>query len=258
MSVLVKSEFIKQCKGVDADKLKISDSEKLYVSVKYDGVYVQVHKTGDVVQFFTSSGKEFSCIYCAEFKKLDFDFKIETEYTVDGGKLGTRFKANQEIQKAVKDSSFELTGKFMIFDSLESGVARIYRDFTFPKVDEFESVFNYLMDFLEAKSLMKQNLKDGWEGFFLIKPSHIQEGKKSKDAVKLKHKFTADLIATGVDGLCVSLVDENGVVAKVTVGSDVAAMVEPGVTVVEIEYEQIIKSYNVAVFKDIRFDKMAS
>lgn len=248
-------KFIPQCKGTDADKLNISNSEMFYSSIKYDGVYIQIQKEGDKVSFFTSSGKEFSCVYAAEFLKLDFDFKIETEYICDGGKLGTRAKADNEIKKAVKDSTFPLTGKFMIFDSLESDVARIDRDFSFPKSKEFESVFNYLMDFKEAKDLMSQNLKDGWEGLFLIKPSHMQAGKKSKDAIKLKHKFTADLVCVGWDGYYLLLQDDDGLTAKVA-ARGMEDHIKEG-DIVEIEYEQIIKTYNVAVFKGVRHDKMA-
>ena len=253
------SEFIKQCKGVDADKLNISDDEMFYCSIKYDGVYVQIHKTGDVVQFFTSGGKEFYCSYGEEFKKLDFDFKVETEYTVDGGKLGTRFKADQEIKQVVKDSSFQLTGQFMIFDSLEDNVPYIERRFEILLVKDFiNSVFKHTISYKEARELLQNVSADGWEGLFLVRPSHIQvAGKKSKDAIKLKKKFTADLVVTSIDGFYLSLIDEEtGMTTKVSVGADVANMVEIG-HIVEIEYEQIVKTYNICVFKDIRFDKMS-
>lgn len=37
-------EFTKQCKGTDADKLKISDNEVFWYGKKYDGVYIQIQK----------------------------------------------------------------------------------------------------------------------------------------------------------------------------------------------------------------------
>jgi len=252
------SKFIKQCKGLDADKLKISDSEMFYCSIKYDGVYIQIHKTGDVIQFFTSSGKEFSCVYAADFLKLDFDFKIETEYICDGGKLGTRAKADNEIKKAVKDSSFQLTGMFMIHDSLEDGVAYEDRDFLLIGLSStHNSVFKHTMTYKEAKSKLLDVTKEGWEGLFLKKPTHIQvAGKKSKDAVKLKKKYTADLVCVGWDGIYLLLQGDDGLTAKVA-ASGMQEHITEGM-IVEIEYEQIIKTYNQATFKCIRHDKRSS
>jgi len=252
------SEFTKQCKGEDADKLKILDSELFYTSIKYDGVYIQMHKTGDLVQFFTSSGKEFSCVYAAEFAKLDFDFKIETEYICDGGKLGTRAKADNEIKKAVKDSSFQLTGEFMIFDAL-SGEYYEDRLGLFLKFlqNNFKVALGEEISFREAKEKLEEVAADGWEGLFLKKATHVQvAGKKSKDAVKLKKKYTADLVCVGWDGYYLLLQDDNGLTAKVA-ASGMQDYIKEG-DIVEIEYEQIIKTYNQAVFKAIRHDKMCS
>lgn len=254
-------KFIKQCKGIDANKANIQDSEMFYSSIKYDGIYVQIHKLGDTVKFFTSSGKEFYCSHGEEFKKLDFDFKVEAEYCVDFGKLGTRFKADNEIKKAVKDSSFQLTGAFVIFDSLEDTEfeKRLITIDKFSFSSEFYRCVNHsIVSYKEAKQKIEALSTFGWEGLFLIKASHIQvEGKKSRDAFKLKNKFTADLTIVSIDGIYLSLVDnENGLTAKVSVGKDVAEMVNIG-DIIEIEYEQIVKTYNHPVFKQIRYDKMA-
>ena len=254
-------EFIEQCKGLDADKLKISDSELFYSSIKYDGVYIQIQKEGDKVVFFTSSGKEFTCCYAVEFLKLDFDFKIETEYIVDGGKLGTRAKADNEIKKTVKDSSFELTGKFMVFDILNSG--RNFQDrfinsgYCFLSRNGcFERITHVSMTFAMGKNMLEGVIKEGLEGLYLIKPTHMQvPGKKSKDAVKLKNKLTADLVCVGWDGIYLLLQDDDGLTAKVA-ASGMQEYITEGM-VVEIEYEQIIKTYNHAVFKRIRHDKMS-
>jgi len=252
------SDFIKQCKGLDADKLTISDSEMFYCSIKYDGIYIQIHKTGSDVSFFTSSGKKFDCIFAAEFTKLDFDFKIETEYICDGGKLGTRAKADNEIKKAVKDSSFELTGKFMIFDVLRDELMFCER---LNILNDFNKNGFYIPCFNEesykiSRFKLEHFATDGWEGLFLKKGSHRNfAGKKSKDAVKLKHKFTADLVCTGWDGFYLLLQDDSGLTAKVA-ASGMQEHISEG-DIVEIEYEQIIKTYNQAVFKCIRHDKMA-
>ncbi len=96
------NSFIKQCKGIDADKAKIDDSELFYCSIKYDGVYVQIHKTGDTVDFFTSSGKKFYCSNGDDFKKLDFDFKIECEYICDAVNLAQLLKRIMRLKKLLK------------------------------------------------------------------------------------------------------------------------------------------------------------
>jgi hypothetical protein len=71
----------------------------------------------------------------------------------------------------------------------------------------------------------------------------------------LKHKFTADLVCVGWDGIYLLLQDDNGLTAKVA-ASGMQEHIHEG-DIVEIEYEQIIKTYNQAVFKCIRHDKMA-
>jgi len=254
------SKFITQCKAEDADKLKISPSEVFFSSIKYDGIYIQIHKTGDVVQFFTSSGKEFDCVYAAEFAKLDFDFKIETEYICDDGKLGTRFKADNEIKKAVKDSSFQLTGMFMVFDSLEADnefhARYVYTLRKFMGYHAFIDVaYHVEISYFEALNKLDLASEAEWEGLMLKKPTHIQKGKKSKDAVKLKKKYTADLVCTGWDGYYLLLQDDNGLTAKVA-ARGMEEHIKEG-DIVEIKYEQIIKTYNQATFKCIRHDKMA-
>lgn len=256
------SNFIQQSKGFDANKVKISDSEMFYVSIKYDGVYIQIHKSGDVVQFFTSSGKEFDCSLSSEFKKFDFDFIIETEYIVDGGKLGARAKANSEIKKSIKNPSFSLTGEFKIHDVLDFNNSDNF-DYDFRlRLQHFSNSFdgmfieNTLMKYSDAKDILKKCVENNEEGLFLKKPTHKHiVGKKTNGAIKLKNKLTADLCVSNINGLNVELVDENGLVAKIVASSQISNMLEIGY-IVEIEYEQIIHTYNQAVFKDIRFDKM--
>ena len=46
------SKFIKQCKGLDVNKLKLNDNDLFHCGIKYDGVYVQIHKIEDSVHFF--------------------------------------------------------------------------------------------------------------------------------------------------------------------------------------------------------------
>ena len=248
------SDFIKQCKGVDADKLNISDDEMFYSSIKYDGVYIQIHKAGDIVQFFTSSGKEFGYSHSKEFEKFDFDFKIECEYICDGGKLGARFKADNEIKKVVKDSSFLLTGEFKVFDILNSELVFSKRVEMLPMFGSMAVEYE-LSSFLAAKTILPVYSKNGTEGLFLKKPAHINlAAKKSKDAVKLKMKYTADLVCIGFDGNFLLLQGDDGLNTKVS-ASAMIEYISIG-DVIEIEYEQIVKTYVNTTFRCIRHDKV--
>lgn len=265
-------EFIKQCKGLDADKLNIADDEMFYESLKYDGVYIQIQKHGDLVSFFTSSGKEFACRFSEYFRKFDFNFKIETEYICDGGKLGTRAKADNEIKKVVKNSSFELTGQFVVTDIIGISKDSMLRDmtsflfeerllyflkFTYFEIEDYMPFFtatNSLISYSNAKKKLEVVADSGREGLFLKSPSHtILIGKKVKNAVKLKKKLTADLTCTGWDGIYLLLQDDDGLTAKVPC-SGMQDYISLG-DVVEIEYEQIINTYNIPVFKRVRDDK---
>ena len=248
------NEFILQCKGIDADKVNIPDYEMFYSSKKYDGIYIQIQKSRDDVSFYTSSGKEFSCIFAVEFSKYDFDFKIETEYICDGGKLGTRSKADNEIKKAVKDSNFQLTGEFKIHDVLRF-------DHLFCERLSILKKFDNVVEFdLISYSQTKQNLNivssDGWEGLFLKKATHIHRpGKRSNDAIKLKPKYTVDLPVFDIVKNWLWCKDDQNRIAKVQVGFDVAANTNIG-DIIEVQYEQIQKTYVQAVYVTHRYDKI--
>jgi ATP-dependent DNA ligase len=82
--------FRKQYKGKDLSK--VPESKLLrndwYVGPKYDGQYVQIHKNGDVIRFFTSGGKEYLIEELVEdLIQVDGDFIIEAEFN-DKGSTG--------------------------------------------------------------------------------------------------------------------------------------------------------------------------
>lgn len=187
------------------------------------------------------------------FLGFDFDFKIETEYICDGGKLGTRFKADNEIKKVIKDSTFALTGKFKVFDVLINELMFCERlkeleRFGYMAVSYSKYTFGNIKEKLEKVSL------NGDEGLFLKKDEHRNfAGKKVSNAIKLKKKFTADLEVIEIDGIYATLQDENGLIVKnLVVNMDCIKIGD----ILEIEYEQIAKTYVVPVFKSIRYDKM--
>ena len=250
------SNFIKQCKGLDSDKVSVADDVMFYASIKLDGIYIQIHKSGSNVTFFTSSGKEFWCNHASDFSKLDFDFKIEAEYIIKNGKLGLRSYADNEIKKAVKDNSFLLTGSFVIHDIIDLDLNFGNRLKTLKLFNDFNVSENTLINFSDAKDLLKSVSKDGFEGIFLKKSTHSYlPGKKSKDALKLKKKYTADLVVTAIDGKYVTCKDDNDIFINKLICRD-ANLIEVGF-IIEVEYEQLLHTYQVPVYKCIRWDKMS-
>jgi len=257
------NKFIKQCKATDADKLSISGNTMVLVSKKYYGVYIQIHKTGKNVTFYTSGGKEFTCKLGVNFQELPFDFKIETEYIINEGKFNILelAQADNEIKKVVKDNSFNLTGKFMIFDSIEfEQNARHRLDdlqcFHFGDRDIFQVVENIYVPYSFCKEELIRVQGEGYEGLVAKKPSHMHiEGKKSTDSFKIKPYYSVDIPITSVVKKMLWCTDKEGRIAKVSVGKDVLEFAKVG-DIVEVKYEQIHKTYVQAVYIRHRFDKM--
>ena len=88
-------EFIPQYKGKDLNKVNDKHRKnEYYTGIKYDGNYVQIHKFGDQVMFFTSGGKPFM-LDDVEKQLVEanphINFIIETEHIgLTNGKLGSR------------------------------------------------------------------------------------------------------------------------------------------------------------------------
>ena len=285
--------MLAQCKGKDLAKVPKSKllQDGWYPSVKYDGNYVQIHKTGNEVKFYTSGGKEFYLGFIAN-KLIEMNplvnFVIECEWIAEtDGKLGSRtrcstgsYRANfiKGIQSGVNYSKV----RFKVFDIIEFDSSiitmparTIFKDrikffnlLKFPM--QIEPVSRYEKTFTLENIDTKSMVKEGWEGLFIKHESHIYEpGKRVNTAIKLKLRPTADLLCIDVlkgegkyEEMIGSLVlrDKEGRVVSVGSGLDDLDR-RPELAdwyigkVIEIKYEQIIDTYIQPTFIQVREDK---
>jgi len=276
--------FIKQCKGKDLVKVPKSKLEdRFYHSIKYDGHYVQIHKAGDNVRFFTSSGKEFYVKNVAEElieNNPGRDFILEAEYiNTSSGKLGSRgysaklttYRTN--FEKGIETNAID-NERFMVFDcidtmlSFEDRLCWILEELDYGKHCELVD-FSGIDTLEECKNEAKLVVKDDYEGLYLKSPNHMyREGKRVNDAIKLKLRPTADLLCRSVlsgdgkyMGMVGSLVLQDKAGRSVQVGSGLSDE-QRGLPneyfigkVIEIEYEQILATYIQPTFIRVRDDK---
>ena len=273
------SRFIKQCKGTDSDKLQmpILWDNWLY-SIKYDGHYMQVHTSAREIVFYTSSGKKYLETNLAKvFNKLPTGV-YECEFLgYSDGKHGDRKEAafattlRTEYAKHITSNYPGL--KCVIFDIINNDnflerLKILHEVESILANEKFVSVAKYYQ-VSEPVTHLTNVLKDGWEGIYLKNISHLQyEGKRVKNAIKLKAHHTADVRCIDIeagegkyDGKIGSLVcvDENGIEVKVGSGltdhdrnQSVHAFL--GKTI-EIAYESFSDTYIHPVYKGIRSDK---
>ena len=93
-------KFIKQTKATDHHQLQISYNTIVYASIKKDGVYLQIHKKGDEVAIFTSSGRRLNIASIEDSIRsnvLDDSIVLECEYVYK-----SRFDADNELKKLHK------------------------------------------------------------------------------------------------------------------------------------------------------------
>jgi len=285
--------MIAQCKGKDISK--VSKSKLLeggwYASIKYDGNYVQIHKKGNSITFFTSGGKEFYIEHIAdELCNLNpnVDFIIECEYIANtSGKLGCRTSAAKlttyrtNYSKGLESGAFVGNDIFMVFDCIAYG-----KDRALVNSDTFETRLQNLYDldlgthcerafilnnkFSLDKIDAQPFINDGYEGLFLKHKDHVYlPGKRVNNAIKLKGRKTADLLCIGVEpgegkyeGMIGSLIltDSSGRIVRVGSGLDdsdrnLAFDLVFKNKVIEIEYEQIIDTYIQPTYIRVRDDK---
>jgi len=274
--------MIKQCKGKDLNKVPKSRllEGPYLVSIKYDGQYIQIHKLGDTVKFFTSGGKEFYLDTIAKYlidNNKGKDFILEAEFIgTDVGKLGGRTKCGMlttwrtEFSKGIR--SLYDNSVFKVFDIIDTELPFLAR---YKKLGNLNLPSNLQRVSMEAMSLddaltkVKSVVKDGYEGLYLKHIDHIYyPGKRVNDAIKLKRRPTADLLCIGYDeglgkyeGLIGSLVlkDKKGRIVKVGSGLDDSMRAKDPAEfiskVIEVEYEQILDTYIQPTFIRIRNDK---
>ena len=279
--------FIKQNKGKDLKNVPESRKKvgPYYFSRKYDGHYTQIiyDSEANEVKFFTSGGKEYYLDNVAEYIKGNFldSFHIECEYNYGcEGKLGDRGKSARLTTYRTAHAKclvVEASDKdiFRVLDRLDmpnsnfrvriSTINVLFRNSRFFMVPEQIPVIN-IADGVERS---KKARAEGYEGGMLKHADHLyQEGKRGNDIIKLKPRPTADLLCVGVtegegkyEGMIGSLVLRDSKNRDVNVGSgldDFDRSRKPEYfigKVIEIEYEQILDTYQQPVFKYIRLDK---
>jgi ATP-dependent DNA ligase len=220
--------MIKQCKGKDIEKVPKSKllQDGWYASIKYDGHYVQIHKKGNNVTFFTSGGKEFYIEHIAdELCNLNpnVDFIIECEYIADTtGKLGCRGSAAKlttyrtNFAKGLESGSIVGKDIFKVFDLIyydnsiigcnwipEHNIKFDRRLSDLKSIElgtHCELVITPYKAFNLDKIDVNSFLDEGYEGLYLKHKDHIYEpGKRVNTAIKLKGRKTADLLCLGME-----------------------------------------------------------
>ena len=265
--------FIKQCKGKDIQNIpKAALEDEYLVSIKFDGNYCQIHKFGDSVQFFSSSGKEyFFKEVAAELISLNpgRDFILESEYVADSmGKLGDRKKSRLSRGSNLK------WNEFWVFDILHLDSDLMLLDFN-SRVKLLDSIkypisFNRVnfqrMDFHHLEEYKNSIVNRNYEGIMCKSLKHkYKPGKRVNTAMKVKNRITVDLLCFDAETdnrgwvKTLSLKDNLGRTAKVRAGMlDEERRLGIGYylnNIVEVEYETVSDVYNQAVFKGIRLDK---
>lgn len=282
--------MVKQCKGKDLSKVPASKLLETgwLSSIKYDGNYVQIHKQGNDVRFFTSGNKEFYHELAADElvkNNIGKDFILEAEYIADTfGKLGDRTAAAKlttyrtNFEKGIANIGLKShADTFKVFDVIVEGKEFLDRlDWitnNFSGGNLVHSVQFTFTNTLEDLQKQARNIaQQGYEGIFAKHKTHKYEpGKRVNTAIKLKHRPTADLKCINIipgEGKylgkigALTLMDTRGRI--VCVGSGLSDF-ERGLhesnyvgEIIEIEYEQILDTYIQPTYVQIRKDKCES
>ena len=196
--------FVKQYKGKDLGKVPKSKlrGEGWYVGIKFDGNYMQIHKNGTDIRFFTSTGEEMYILNLAkELISIDHDFIIECEFNNNstGLKLNDRrFSSTGTPRADFKKRLFTVMpfSKLAVFDVL-------YWDEPVSIYNDFEDRM-HLLDMLDTKTIhsvsfsgpysldyckqfAQRLIREGGEGAFAYHKSHMSKDKgRSNFAIKLK------------------------------------------------------------------------
>lgn len=279
------SSFIKQCKGKELHDVAPSKllQDDWFGTIKYDGNYIQIHKTLTNVFFYTSGGKQFYFENIAQQLlelNLGVEFIIECEFIAHtDGTLGSRTKCSTGTYRAnfkhgIKSTAEVLQHQFRAFDILKynrNGKELDLRTMDpatrhdFIKQMSLGQFINPSAEFEDFASLehcqrvAKNLVNEGWEGVYIKHRSHRNEpGKRVNTAIKLKYAKTATLTCigytpgedsyTGMIG-SLKLQDENGLIVNVNSGLNMDTrqleLYESKYknSKIEIEYEQILDTY---------------
>lgn len=281
--------FIPQCKGKDLDDVPKSklEYEAYFGSIKYDGNYIQIHKTGSSVRFYTSGNHEFYQTMLANEliqNNPELDFIIEAEFIAHtDGKLGDRTSAAKlttyrtNFSKDLKNlDSLEANDNIKVFNVIQldqpfteryKWLTNIYKGGVHTRVVDF-----YIGDLDRMIELSKAKVNDGFEGFYIVCFNHkYLPGKRVNNAIKLKYRKTVDLLCIDIiggdgkyTGQIGSLVLQDSKGRQVSVGSGLDDNLRRlsynsfiG-KIIEIEYEQLMDTYIQPTFVSIREDKTES
>ena len=279
--------MIEQCKGKDITNIAASKllPNNWIATTKYDGNYVQIHKIGSQVEFWTSGGKQFYIKEIADFliENNPDDFIIECEYIANtDGKLGSRVKCSTGNLRSNFEKNIPCIGtfKFMVFDILNFNgsvmdwaysdrIRLMDEELSLPEDMDTANVIGWGLTIEQARNLAHSVVRNGFEGIYCKQIDHTYEpGKRVNTAIKIKFRPTADLHCIDVtdgtgkySGMIGSLVlkDKWGRVVQVGSGlSDYERMQSPDYfigKVVEIEYEQLLGTYIQPTYVRIRDDK---
>lgn len=284
--------MIPQCKGKDISSVPITKIklDGWIAMRKYDGNYVQIHKKGDKVTFFTSGGKQFYIQYIARDICRIFagcDVVLEAEYIGKSeGKLGDRIHAaklttyRKAFEKNIITKAVAGTDTFKVFDILENGDntmrcfenrIKLLQEFNFSSYVQLVD-FSFPSTLVEAKKIAKMHTSLGYEGCYAKHVSHVNiPGKRVNNAIKIKPRPTADLLCIGVTegegkhkGKIRALILQDSMKRIVNVGSGLTDTERslPAAyfisKIIEINYEQIIDTYIQPTYACIRADKEES
>ncbi len=270
--------------------LEVFNRRKYMVSTKFDGNQIFIAKQGTHVRWFTSDWKEFNLPQLSiSIANLPIDFVMMGEFNYDRpgkkgdrtlaqGKLTTeRVNFNKKIKCTLDESKVVINiFDIMEFDSHGYRENRIYSARVSTLVGLCELLprtinaveFQYLSG-EEAWVYAKELDEAGWEGCMCMEPDQFYHvNKRVNHSIKLKIRPTADLecieVTDGEDkyeGMIGALVlkDKQGRIVKVGSGlNDEQRGYHEDYfigQIIEIEYEQILATYQQPVFIRIRDDK---
>ena len=214
--------FVKQYKGKDLGKVPKSKllEDGWYVGIKYDGNYCQIHKKGQQVWMFTSSGEPFTVRELLdELLTIPFDFIIEAEFNnnSDGLKLNDRRKSSTgtpraDFKKGIITSMPD--SQLRVFDILWRSNSHItpreYRSYNFKQRNELLVMFDINlvrpvgfksnMTLKQAQAFARGIISQGGEGAFAFHETHtIKDKGRSNLAIKLKADNRAIMVCIGAD-----------------------------------------------------------
>lgn len=197
--------FVPQFKGKDYSKIaksKLKPNDNYYYGIKYDGNYLQLHKSGSRIWMFTSSGIRLMIEEVKEdMLKIPIkQFIIEVEFCNNnqGLKLMDRNQSSTGTARANFKKGIPTNYpncNVMVFDTLYNGddlrtenfIDRLFWATKHMSYNRIQPVEFNIGTFKEAQLLARKQIKNGGEGVFAFNEFHtIHETGRSNDAIKLK------------------------------------------------------------------------